>query len=153
MNSIDPMAFGKRLKEVLKGNNLTQKDVAQELGVSKTAINNYVQGRIPDAIILYKLASKCNVSVEWLLTGLTNRDVNSTKVESVKDSGNLVLLSKDEEYLIKLFRKFSPRDQIKIEGMIEDKLAALEVSTNKVQSSSASAMHVENEDTDYGMIG
>ncbi|WP_069997848.1 helix-turn-helix domain-containing protein [Cellulosilyticum sp. I15G10I2] len=137
MNNIDPIAFGQRLKEALKNNNITQKDIAQKIGVSKTSINNYVQGRIPDAVILYQLALNCDVSVEWLLTGNDSKTVSSTYVESVKTEGTLVLLSREEEYLINLVRQLPPRDRIKLEGIVEEKVAECGVSKNTVPNSSA----------------
>lgn len=69
MSKIDPHAFGNRLKKSLKVSNITQKDLAQHIGVSKTSINNYVNGRIPDVTILYLLSSYLGISMEWLLTG------------------------------------------------------------------------------------
>lgn len=61
--------FGKRLKKALKQAGYTQAKATEELGLSKNAITNYVSGRIPDTLILYKLANLCNVSMEWLLSG------------------------------------------------------------------------------------
>lgn len=61
--------FGERLKMSLKQSGYTQKAATEELELSKNAITNYVGGRIPDALILYKLAKLCSVSMEWLLTG------------------------------------------------------------------------------------
>ncbi len=136
MNDVDPIAFGKRLKEALKNSNITQKDLAQNIGVSKTAINNYVQGRIPDTVILYQLALKCNVSIEWFLTGKDSSTISSTHVESIETKGNLVLLSSEEEYLISLIRQLPARDRIKLEGIVEAKIAEAEVPKNKVQNSS-----------------
>jgi len=137
MNNVDPIAFGQRLKEALKNNKITQKDIAQDIDVSKTAVNNYVQGRIPDAVILYQLALRCNVTIEWLLTGENSRTISSTIVESVEVEGKLVLLSNEEEYLINLIRQLPARDRIKLEGVVELKVSESEVSSkNKVQNSS-----------------
>lgn len=61
--------FGQRLKSALKSAGFTQAKATEELELSKNAITNYVGGRIPDAIILYKLSNLLGVSMEWLLTG------------------------------------------------------------------------------------
>lgn len=69
MYEIDSTKFGERLKECIKSAGITQKDLALKINVSKTSINNYVGGRIPDAVILYKISKILNTTIEWLLAG------------------------------------------------------------------------------------
>ncbi|HHY73306.1 MAG TPA: helix-turn-helix transcriptional regulator [Bacillus bacterium] len=101
MFEINPIEFGNRLRKAIKIANTTQKDLAAEIGVSKTAINNYVGGRIPDAIILFRLSKSLNISIEWLLVG-----------EDYKSLDNMI--SKDEFELIHLYKQCSKeqRDEI-----------------------------------------
>ena len=61
--------FGDRLRKALKVKGLTQIEAANLISITKNAMNNYVQGRIPETTILYKLALLCSVSMEWLLSG------------------------------------------------------------------------------------
>jgi transcriptional regulator with XRE-family HTH domain len=57
-----------RLRELRKFNKLTQKDVAQFLGVSESAYGYYEQGRNePSLEALKKLADKYNVSLSYLM--------------------------------------------------------------------------------------
>lgn len=61
--------FGERLKNALSNAGYSQKRATEILELSKNAITNYVSGRIPDTLILHKLAKLCSVSMEWLLVG------------------------------------------------------------------------------------
>lgn len=126
MNTIDPIEFGKRLKQVLKAQNITQTDVAKNIGISKTSVNNYVQGRIPDATILYQLALQCNTSMEWLLSGIESNSVYKSSIDPNLATNLSHPLSEEEEYLIKLIRKLPIRERIKIEGVVEEKLRNLQ---------------------------
>lgn len=69
MYSIDPKQFGERLKDTINKRKTTQKALANEIGVSKTSITNYVNGRIPEVPILYAISDFLGVTMEWLLTG------------------------------------------------------------------------------------
>lgn len=60
--------FGKRLRELRKEKNLTQKDVANFLKISDRTIGYYESGqRKPDPETLQKIADFFNVSVDYLL--------------------------------------------------------------------------------------
>jgi len=61
--------FGLRLKvrrEKLKD---SQAGLAKKIGVSKTSIQNYESGKIPNGEHIIKLAKALNCSIDWLLTG------------------------------------------------------------------------------------
>ena len=62
--------FADRLRSLIKKHGLTQVRLAEELGISKFSLNNYVKGdRLPETSILYSLAKYFNTTMEWLLTG------------------------------------------------------------------------------------
>jgi len=82
MCAICPNEFGERLKNVIKSSSITQKELAEKIGVSKTSINNYVNGRIPDVAILYSLSSFLGVTIEWLLTGKELKE--TPKMDGIK---------------------------------------------------------------------
>ena len=104
--------FAERLRFALKSSGYTQKKVTEELGLSKNSITNYLNGRIPESTILYKMSKLLNVSMEWLISG---NDITN-KVQSISN------LSEEEIHLITLYRKLTPRDRVKIEAIIEEKL-------------------------------
>ncbi len=74
--------FGLRLKEVF--DNATNQEIADILGVSAPAVQNYVSGRFPDGdkLLLIAKVTKCNL--HWLLTGEGSRSL-TTKTQPTKD--------------------------------------------------------------------
>ena len=103
------------------------------IGVSKGSVNNYFGGRIPGALILCKLAKVFGVSMEYLLTG---KDINQdnilnkeSKDEECKINHILGEISDEEIHFIQLLREIDNKEKIKIEGMLELKIA--ESNTNK----------------------
>lgn len=59
--------FGLRLREAFKG--VSQTEIARQLGISNSAVTNYVDGRIPPAETLTKIADLTGYSIHWLITG------------------------------------------------------------------------------------
>ena len=60
--------FGKRLSEVLKQSNLTQKQIAQKLGISEGNITNWKKGdNLPSVEVLYRLCKILDESSDFLL--------------------------------------------------------------------------------------
>ena len=75
--------FSKRLKYIIDHSPYDQKEVANIIGISEHSFTKYLNGRIPQAEILYKIASFYGTTMEWLLTGIENRiDIspNSNKI-------------------------------------------------------------------------
>lgn len=69
------MDFGVRLKELRKQAGLTQSQVAERVGVTKSVVSFYEkQERSPSPDVLIKLAAIFHVSTDYLL-GLEKRDV------------------------------------------------------------------------------
>ncbi|KAI4451886.1 HTH-type transcriptional regulator ImmR [Eubacterium plexicaudatum ASF492] len=92
------MNFGKTLKRLRLEAGLTQKQLAAQLGVTKSVISFYeLQERIPSPAILVKLAAVFHVSTDYLLgidnverldvTGLTKDEVKlvSFMIEALRD--------------------------------------------------------------------
>ena len=73
--------FTKRFRE-LQGER-TNTVFADFLGISRQTVGFYCNGdRIPDAVVLRQIASKCEVSVDWLL-GLSNEQTLEAKVRQI----------------------------------------------------------------------
>lgn len=69
MVSANKQNFGQRTTELRKSARLTQKQLADQLGVSLTSVQNYESGRIPNGEILVKLAAALFCTPEWLVSG------------------------------------------------------------------------------------
>ena len=69
------MDFGKKLKELRLQANLTQKQLAERVGVTKSVISFYeLQERSPSPDVLVKLSEIFHVSTDYLL-GLERKNV------------------------------------------------------------------------------
>lgn len=79
------MEFGKRLKELRKNAGLSQKQLGQMVGVTKSVISFYeLQERSPSPVILIKLSSVFHVTTDYLL-GLDRRETIDTAGLTEKD--------------------------------------------------------------------
>ena len=65
---VEHMKFGDILRELLEDNNITQKQLANDLNIAAPTIGNYIRGmREPDFEILKLFASYFNVTTDYLL--------------------------------------------------------------------------------------
>ena len=86
--------FGKRLKQMREFKKLTQNELAQILVVSDKTISKWENGgSIPDVDILKRISEYFSVSMDYLLSGITNAisDVVS-KIELACREDNIALL-------------------------------------------------------------
>ncbi|MGN0633338.1 MAG: helix-turn-helix domain-containing protein [Oscillospiraceae bacterium] len=84
------MDFGKKLKELRKQNGLTQQQLGERIGVTKSVISFYeLQERSPSPEVLVKLSGVFHVSTDFLLgierektvdvTGLDEEDIKAVQ--------------------------------------------------------------------------
>lgn len=88
------MAFSTMIKQLREEKGLSQKDVAEYLGITRQAIASYeLAKREPDYEILYKLADYFGVSADYLLGRSSCRDKNAVTVGK-----NIDLIKGDRTY-------------------------------------------------------
>lgn len=76
-DSPDLRTLGRRLRE-LRGFDLTQGELAEELGISQSQLSKYERGvAAPPADVLFFIKRRFQVSVDWLLTGEGPKESNS----------------------------------------------------------------------------
>lgn len=76
--------FGTRLKQARKKQKMTQKQLAQMLGVEQSAISNYEKNlRAPSAGALIQIANQLKISLDDLL-GRTDPDTNTTMINTLE---------------------------------------------------------------------
>ncbi|MBO5568124.1 MAG: helix-turn-helix transcriptional regulator [Clostridia bacterium] len=87
------MEFGQRLKELRKNAGLSQKQLGQLVGVTKSVISFYeLQDRSPSPLVLIKLSGIFHVTTDYLL-GIDRRETIDTAGLSEKDVQMLQLLA------------------------------------------------------------
>jgi len=70
--------LGRRLRE-LRGFDLSQGELAKELGISQSQLSKYERGvAAPPADILIFIKRRFGVSIDWLLTGDGLKESNSS---------------------------------------------------------------------------
>jgi transcriptional regulator with XRE-family HTH domain len=78
------MTFIDRLEALLKEKGVSQKSLAEYIGIRNPSISDWKkEGTIPRADVAIKIAEYLNVSVEYLITG-KNPD-NSSIIESLRN--------------------------------------------------------------------
>lgn len=105
---MQPLTFGKRLKQARQEKHLTQNQVAGALGVDFTTISKYENNRSqPDNEILRELASIYEVSLDWLLTGTYKEQPPAEPNRFVNRGVETVLTEAEADYLqdsLEMFR-------------------------------------------------
>lgn len=96
--------FSKRLREVIDSGKYTQKEAAERLGISEHSFTKYLNGRIPQTEILYKIALLYDTTMEWLLTGKSNSKQDKPLTNNL--FSNFVEEDLDDLKLIIKFLKF-----------------------------------------------
>ena len=67
---MDQEKIGELIKRIRKDNNLTQKELADKLGVTYQAVSKWETGKnIPDIAVLKKISEEFNINIEDLLNG------------------------------------------------------------------------------------
>lgn len=90
--------FGEKLKQLRIQTGLTQQQLANQIGVTKSVISYYeLQERYPSPEVLVKIAAVFHVSTDYLLgfeskhmidvTGLSDKDISAiiTLIDSLKE--------------------------------------------------------------------
>ena len=90
--------FGKKLRNLRKANHLTQKQLAERIGVRNSIISFYeVEERTPSIEIIIKLAKTFHVTTDYLL-GIDKNE--SADLTGLNEEDKTVILS-----MIELLRK------------------------------------------------
>lgn len=106
--SLNAMEIGNRIKERQKELKMKQKDILEKTNIAHSSMSTYVTGAgVPNTEAIFKIAKALDTTVEWLLTGEMSN--NST-------------LTEDERELLMLFNQLPQREQIKVIGILEEKV-------------------------------
>lgn len=98
------MSFGSRLKELRIEKGASQKDVAEDVGISITAISQYESdSRFPNEAMLRRLCLYYKITSDYLL-GLTDVKHAPLTLDELKDIDVSPKQKEVIEYIIDVFR-------------------------------------------------
>ena len=102
------MSFGSRLKELRIERNSSQKEVADDIGISITAISQYESdSRFPNEEMLKRLCLYYKISSDYLL-GLTDTKHAPFSIEDIREKA---LSPKQTDYIWDLIALFNKSDE------------------------------------------
>jgi len=81
MQELDANFVAERLREVVADE---PKAFAYDIGVSLSAVYNYMNGRIPSTEVLYRIARHTGRPMEWFLEGRNDQVVNATGPTAIR---------------------------------------------------------------------
>lgn len=91
--------FGERVTLLLKKNNLTQRELAEKVGVAECVMSRYISGeREPKMEMISKISSALKTTADYLLGNETDEVFNLYKVKRMiaRNSNNLTPMEKKE---------------------------------------------------------
>lgn len=99
---INMLQFWQKVKEELEYNLITQKELAEKIGISYNTLQSWItKDRLPDAEQALKIAKQLNTSIEYLVTG-KNEEKNGIKKNLQEMIPKLNHLSNENLELINL---------------------------------------------------
>lgn len=97
-NSLDRIAFGKRVRNLLDRQNKTQTELAQALGVSEGTVSSWINGRkFPRMGKVYAMADYLGVSMAYLL-GVTKDPYSAPERTPEETEQDLINMKRQELY-------------------------------------------------------
>lgn len=88
-----------RMAELLSKNNMSQKDLAKNAGITESAVSHYIKGnRVPRGVNLMKIAKALGTTTDYLLSGNDeNNEENDLKVIKTLIARNASSMTKEEK--------------------------------------------------------
>lgn len=74
MTLFEKQVMGQRLKAGLNFRSMSQRDLAEKIGITETAVSRYTTGsRVPRTDIAIKICDALDVSLDWYVNGYCKR--------------------------------------------------------------------------------
>lgn len=127
------MGIGIRLKEVLKDQDLTIKEVSKRCDIPYRTLQNYLLGeREPNAKALATIGTQLGISLDWLLTGEGNMypRFEGATVNIIQETTPAYGLSPREQAVLDLFKNLNPEQQQEVLRDAEEKQRIAEMEKN-----------------------
>lgn len=118
------MSVHERLREYFFYSKITATELAKEIDISQSSLNNVVNGNnLPSSKLLIELATKKNLSIDWLLLG--EGEMLRNKIQEVQNSTTKLSLTKLENLLVKVYQ-ISEDNKVVWTSLLEERNQRLE---------------------------
>ena len=92
--------LGMRISQLLKTRNIQQKELAEQIGITETAISRYIAGtREPKPEVIANIATALHTTSEYLL-GIENNDFNFHQVRRIIARNSSSMTEQEKKALI-----------------------------------------------------
>ena len=117
---IDKKVFSRRLAILLKKNGMSQKDLADRLGLSQPAVHKYLNNKsFPDIKIIFQISSLFGVPVEWLFVEEDAEDGWTEEKQIEQDLTYDDLIERAFVYLNQI-QKLNEREEFAVKEFIRE---------------------------------
>jgi len=117
---IDKKVFSRRLAILLKKNGMSQKDLADRLGLSQPAVHKYLNNKsFPDLKIIFQISSLFGVPVEWLFIEEDAEDGWTDEKQIEKDLTYDDLIERAFVYLNQI-QKLNEKEEFAVKEFIRE---------------------------------
>jgi len=100
--------FAKNIRKIRKNNHLTQKELAEKLGVGISTVSDWEKAKkMPRAGVIEKISNEFKITKSSLFEDLEKNEIENTLVQPQ-------VLSDREQELLDLFRSLSDKDQYEL---------------------------------------
>ena len=118
----DETIFKVRLNYLIEEKGVTQKELADYVGITRQSIGFYTRGeRSPDINTLKKICEYFNVSADWMIGRINKRVTNITNNEIIEKLG----LSDASIKVLEILRGKKDKDLLKLLNLIIEQEAAI----------------------------
>jgi len=115
--------ISKRINFIMFELGINQIQLAKMLNITQPAISKYLKGRVPPPFVLLNLAKFSGKSIEWILTGVNERNLPVNKVSEF--SASYILEKTFEEKVNMLPDEIRKNIEILVDSLIINQNSAL----------------------------
>lgn len=91
--------FQSRFRQLMDSHGYNLTDTANLLNISLTSISRYFKDRGPDILVLWRIADKFNVTIDWLV-GRSNETANTLPTKAIEIANKYSVATEDDQLVI-----------------------------------------------------
>lgn len=109
--AIKSKEFGDRLRKKIEEHYPSQRQFAFEMRIKTNTLTGYLNGRVPDVLLLQKFANTLHTTINYLVKGEEEKKLDKESKFIVKEGEKSYLTPEEKEYTDKLIQIFRNKDE------------------------------------------